>query len=70
MLDRILAPIARKMVNFWAKTSFKLHKMSGEHIESDTIQASFSQCDVLENCVEINADVLVRPTKFKLIKRW
>ncbi len=37
MLNRICGQIVRKMISFWAKTSFKLHKMSGKQIESSSI---------------------------------
>ncbi len=37
MLDRICTQIASEMVNFWAKTSIKLYKMTGKQIESGSI---------------------------------
>ncbi len=58
MLDGICAQIGCKMVSVWAKTSSKLHKMSGDHIESDSIKASFSPGDIMENCVEITVTML------------
>ncbi len=37
MVDHIFTQIAYKMISFWAKTLFKLHKVSGQQIESGSI---------------------------------
>ncbi len=39
-------------------------------LKAAAFTASFSQCDVIESCVEILASMLNRVTKFKLIKLW
>ncbi len=41
MIDHICTQITHKMVSFLAKLSFKLHKMSGEQIESSSIPSLF-----------------------------
>ncbi len=62
----ICTQIALKMVSLWAKTSY--WKCLVIILKMAAFTASFSMCDVMENCVKITVIMFCMPTKFKLIK--